>query len=64
MNLPALFLGDSKYDYRSSTHNGMDFIFVSDWTEVPDWNEFCKDYDIKSIGNLSDLVTIIRPETA
>ena len=32
--LPALFLGDSKYDYYAARSAGLDFIFVS-WTELP-----------------------------
>ncbi len=38
---PALFVGDSKYDFEASTNAGLDFIFVSDWTEVSDWQDFC-----------------------
>lgn len=34
---PALFLGDSKYDYQAATNAGLDFIFLSDWSEVGDW---------------------------
>ena len=58
MEKPGLFLGDSKYDYRSSTQNGLDFIFVSGWTEVGDWNEFCKDENIKSIETIADLLAL------
>ena len=37
---PALFLGDSTYDYRASHGAGLDFVFISGWTEVGDWREF------------------------
>ena len=31
---PALFLGDSKYDYQAAETAGLDFIFLTQWTEV------------------------------
>lgn len=49
----ALFLGDSKYDYQAASTAGLDFIFLSDWSEVPDWQEFFK---LKSVY-LADSVT-------
>ena len=57
LQLPALFVGDSKYDRESSTNAGLDFIFVSDWTEVPDWQKFCTENDIKVLPNISLLIT-------
>ncbi|MFW6296795.1 MAG: HAD family hydrolase, partial [Halothece sp.] len=30
---PAVFLGDSRYDYKAATEAGLDFIFVSGWSE-------------------------------
>jgi phosphoglycolate phosphatase-like HAD superfamily hydrolase len=33
---PAVFLGDSKYDMESSKRSGLDFVFVSDWSEWED----------------------------
>lgn len=56
LQLPALFIGDSKYDHEASTNAGLDFIFVSDWTEVPDWQNFCKENQIKVLTNLSKLL--------
>lgn len=34
---PALFLGDSKYDYQAATAARLDFVFLSAWSEVEDW---------------------------
>lgn len=39
---PALFLGDSKYDYQAATTGGLDFVFLSGWSEVKDWPEWVK----------------------
>lgn len=38
---PALFLGDSKYDYESSISVGLDFLFLTDWSEVDNWQGWC-----------------------
>lgn len=32
---PALFIGDSQYDYTSASKFNFDFIFLSEWSEVP-----------------------------
>ena len=32
---PSLFLGDSVYDYQASMNAGLDFVFMSGWSEVP-----------------------------
>lgn len=52
---PALFVGDSKYDFEASTNAGLDFIFVSDWTEVPDWQDFCDKNHIHVEPNIQSL---------
>lgn len=56
---PALFLGDSKYDYQAATQAGLDFVFLSDWTEVEDWERWVWNENIVSIKSLKD--TSISP---
>ena len=56
LTLPALFLGDSKYDHEASTNAGLDFIFLSNWTEVADWKEYCDSNHIKVLGSISDIL--------
>lgn len=56
LQLPALFLGDSKYDYESATRAGLDFIFLTDWTEVSDWQDFCKSHKITHLNNIAALL--------
>lgn len=34
LSVPALFLGDSKYDYQAASAAGLDFVFLSGWSEV------------------------------
>ncbi len=53
---PAVFFGDSRYDYEASARAGLDFVFVSDWTEVTDWDKFVKGEKIQSIGKLNLLL--------
>ena len=53
---PALFLGDSKYDFEVATRAGLDFIFISDWTEVPDWEAYCAEHKITVLNNISQLL--------
>jgi len=54
---PALFLGDSKYDHQAATSAGLDFVFVSGWSEVESWESFVTSSRIKSVASLSDLCT-------
>ncbi len=56
IQFPALFIGDSKYDHQSSTGAGLDFVFLSDWTEVKDWSDYCEDNNLNVLNKLSDLI--------
>jgi HAD superfamily hydrolase (TIGR01549 family) len=56
LQLPALFIGDSKYDFEAATRAGLDFVFLSDWTEVADWQTFCEDNGITVAGSLLELL--------
>lgn len=53
---PALFVGDSKYDHQASTGAGLDFVFLSDWTEVKDWQTYCKENEILVFENIAMLL--------
>lgn len=44
---PALFLGDSKYDYQASSAAGLDFVFLSGWSEVADWQHWAAQEGIR-----------------
>ncbi len=56
LQYPALFLGDSKYDFEAATRAGLDFIFISDWTEVPNWQTYCAENNIVAVPNISQLL--------
>lgn len=51
----TLFLGDSKLDYECAKHFGFDFVFISSWTELRDWEIFCDSELIKSFSSLSEI---------
>lgn len=52
---PALFLGDSRYDHQAATRAGLDFIFVSEWSEMCGWHEYTTHNNIRSVRRLVDL---------
>ena len=56
LELPAMFLGDSKYDYEAATRAGLDFLFCTDWTEVADWQVYCEVLKIRTINNIYQLL--------
>ena len=41
ISLPALFLGDSKYDFLAASTAGLDFMFIYQWTELENWDQWC-----------------------
>ncbi len=57
IQFPALFLGDSRYDYQASTQAGLDFVFLTDWTDVSNWQEFCLKNKIQTASNLASLMS-------
>lgn len=52
---PAIFLGDSQYDYQCAKAAGVGFVFIYGWTEVADWQRFVADEGIVSVARVSDL---------
>ena len=53
---PALFLGDSKYDYQAAKAAELDFVFLTQWTEVKDWQGWCDALGLDVKINLRDLI--------
>lgn len=56
IRMPAVYLGDSRYDYECAVENGLDFIFVSAWSEVADWGSFIAKNRISSVRRLADFL--------
>jgi phosphoglycolate phosphatase-like HAD superfamily hydrolase len=55
LRTPAIFIGDSKYDYQAAKMAGLDFLFMHGWTEVGDWETWSSDQKVKVIENIRDL---------
>lgn len=55
---PAVFLGDSKYDYQAASAAGLDFVFLSGWSEVADWEGWVAAEDIVHRLQLLDFLTV------
>lgn len=53
---PGLFLGDSRYDHQAASRAGLDFIFVSGWTEFREWKEYTSSNDLLSKSHIADLL--------
>ena len=56
LQFPALFVGDSKYDHQAASRAGLDFVFLSDWTEVGDWRAYCTEHKITVLSNIAQLL--------
>jgi len=57
---PALFIGDSTYDYRAATDAGLDFVFATYWTEVHGWQQFVAENSIPTVDSLKKIVEPVR----
>lgn len=57
ITLPAVFIGDSQYDYTAVKSVGdIDFVFVTDWSEFTSYREFFGDKEhLLIVNSLSDL---------
>ncbi|MDC3095321.1 HAD family hydrolase [Prochlorococcus sp. AH-716-M06] len=53
---PAIYFGDSKYDFEVSRKYDIEFVFVSNWTDMRYWQEFVNKNQLKSIDTLCDLL--------
>lgn len=58
IDLPALSLGDSLLDHEVAKACGLDFIFVHEWTELPEWLQHCQQRNIPVIPSISNLLRI------
>lgn len=53
---PAIFIGDSQFDYQCAKASGIDFVFIHGWTEVTDWQRFVADEGIPSFTGVKNLL--------
>lgn len=53
---PAVYLGDSQYDHEAASRAGLEFIFVSAWSEFEVLDAYRLDQNITSVATLSDFL--------
>lgn len=56
LEFPAVFIGDSRYDYEASSEEGLDFVFVTQWTEFSDYRSYFRSRQVYIIRSLEDLI--------
>lgn len=56
ITFPALFIGDSRFDHQAATGAGLDFVFVSDWTDFAEWQTYCASHQIHVRRHLQAIV--------
>ena len=52
----AIFIGDSKLDYKVANYFGIDFVFVSDWSEFENLNLYA---NLKGINVYKKLINLL-----
>jgi len=52
----ALFIGDSRYDHVASSAAGLDFLFVTRWTEFPGWQAYCQEHALTCLLAIENLL--------
>lgn len=52
---PALFLGDSVYDYEVARNTSIDFLFLSGWSEQANWQDFVCQNGLTETHAIGDL---------
>lgn len=62
IELPAVFIGDSRYDYEVAVQSNLDFVFVSNWSEFKGWERFFKDKPVRLVPALIALLHNIEPD--
>jgi len=53
--MPALYVGDARYDHVVAKEFGMDFLFVSGLSEFADWETYCAAGQLKTVMWLDQL---------
>ena len=52
----SLYIGDSKYDYLAAKKIGIDFVFLSKWSEFKDIENYSKDNNINCFRDFKELI--------
>ena len=52
----SIYIGDSRYDYLAAKKIGMDFVFLSKWSEFKDIENYAKNNNIRCFKEFRDIV--------
>jgi phosphoglycolate phosphatase-like HAD superfamily hydrolase len=52
---PTLFIGDSAYDHSVASDAGVDFAFLSAWSEFTGWKEYQREHGFVAATDLAEL---------
>jgi len=53
---PAVFLGDSYYDYEAANRAGLNFIFIAGWSEFEKGRIYFNSRDVLVVDSIADLM--------
>jgi phosphoglycolate phosphatase-like HAD superfamily hydrolase len=53
---PALFLGDSRLDHEVAQAHGMEFLFVSEWTDLDGWEDYVSRHGLDAVPTVGSLL--------
>lgn len=56
IKVPALFLGDSRYDHVAASTAELDFVFLAGWSEFDAWPEYCATNQIQVAASIASLL--------
>ncbi len=56
IKLPAIFIGDSKYDFEAATNAKLDFVFMTKWSEVIGLHEWLENHKINHKQSVCELI--------
>lgn len=61
LQLPSVYIGDSQYDHESAMRAGLDFIFLSGYTDFEEWPDYFAQYrEVPVFDNFEELQSNVR----
>lgn len=55
---PALFLGDSRYDHLVASKFELDFVFITQWSEFVDIDDYVDEHQLSSVATIYELIAL------
>ncbi len=55
MARPAVYVGDSRHDFEAARRHGLDFVFVTGWTDFTDWRDYFAGSGVSVVEGVGDL---------